>query len=109
MPAATLDRRLAALEQRLRPPPLRRVVFVVGMAQPGHTWAAERFDLPGGVRIERAAGEHPAAFEKRVEAAALEASSAPVVIAVAAEGQDVSETIVQRWPAASQGEHNRER
>jgi hypothetical protein len=101
---ASLDRRIGALEQRLRPPPPRRVVFVTGMAQANSAWVPSAFALPNGMRIERGAGEHPAAFEKRVEAAALEASSAPVVIAVAAEGQDVSEAIVQRWPAASQGE-----
>jgi hypothetical protein len=100
----SLDRRLAELEDRFAPPKPRLVVLVVGMAREGGAWEPLAFSLPGGVRIDRAAAESPDEFRARVQADALAASSAPVVVVVAVGGQDVSETIVQRWPAASQGE-----
>jgi hypothetical protein len=94
---ASLERRVGALEERLRPPPPRRVVLIVGMAQPGHTWVPSAFGLPGGMRIERAAGERPAAFQARVQVAALAGSTSPVVVVQAVEGREVPETLVERW------------
>jgi hypothetical protein len=97
MPAATLDRRLAVLEQRLRPPPPRRVVFIVGMARPGQVWVADSFSMPGGTRVDRAEAEHPDVFQARVQVAALAGSTSPVVVVQAVEGREVPEALVERW------------
>ncbi len=94
MPVA-LERRLDALEGRLHPAPPRRVIFIVGMARAGHVWVPDSFSLPSGVRIVLAEGECPGDFEKRVKAAALEASSAPVVIVVGT-GTEVAEPVARR-------------
>lgn len=89
MPAANLDRRLHALEARLPPAKERVVVLITGMSSPGHRWVPDVFSLPSGDTLTRGEGEHASDFEARVRVAALAASGAPVVFALAVQGNEV--------------------
>ena len=78
-----LDRRVDALEEIYTPPRDRFVIWVVPMTRAGHAFQVSAYHLPNGLTVVRAAAEAQAAFEARVTAEALAATSGlPIVFSI---------------------------
>ena len=72
---ANLDRRLAELENRLRPPPAPLLILVTGMARAGFRYVPTRISLGDGRILDRDDGETVEAFETRAHDLALPSST----------------------------------